>query len=73
MTETTPVSAQKPAPAAASSLVTLDAFCVALSAREKRSHHMIGAFHHSQRVAKALFDTAANYQTRYDNFCNQPA
>lgn len=72
MTETTPVPAQKVAPAPASN-VALDNFCVALSAREKRSHHMIGAFHHSQRVAKNLFDSAANYQSLYDKFVNQPA
>jgi hypothetical protein len=68
----TPVPAQKLAPVAPTN-VTLDGFCVALSAREKRSHHMIGAFHHSQRLAKNLFDSAANYQSLYDKFCNQPA
>lgn len=68
----TPVPAQKRAPATSSSVVTLDNFCVELSARDKRPH-MIGAFHHSQRVAKILFDTPASYQTRYGNFVNQPA
>lgn len=73
MTETTPVPAQKPAPAAASSNVTLDAFCVSLSARDKHRHHMIGSFHHSQRVAKNFIDSASNYQALYDKFVNQPA
>lgn len=52
--------------------VTLDNFCVALSARDHRPH-MIGAFHHAQRVAKKVFDTPANYQARYDEFGNLPA
>jgi hypothetical protein len=52
--------------------VTLDNFCVALSARDKRPH-MVGAFHHSQRVANKVFDTSANYQARYDAFVIQPA
>ena len=52
--------------------VTLDNFCLALSVRDKRPH-MIGSFHHSQRVAEKPFDTQANYQARYDAFVNQPA
>jgi hypothetical protein len=43
--------------------VTLENFCVALSARDKRPH-MVGAFYTSQVVAKSLFDTPANYQSR---------
>lgn len=69
MTDIT-VPAAKSAPTAVN--VTLDNFCVGLSARKERSH-MIGAFHHSQRVAKKPFDTAANYQAAYDKFVNQPA
>jgi hypothetical protein len=52
--------------------VTLDKFCVVLSTREKRPH-MIGAFHHSQRVAKKLIDTPANYQAAFDAFVKAPA
>jgi hypothetical protein len=52
--------------------VTLENFCVSLSARDNRPH-MVGAFYTSQVVAKSLFDTPESYQSRYDAFVNQPA
>lgn len=52
--------------------VTLENFCVALSARDNRPH-MVGAFYTSQVVAKNLFDAPATYQARYDEFVNLPA
>lgn len=52
--------------------VTLDNFCIALSARDRRVE-LIGAFHFDQRAAQQLFDTPANYQKRFDAFATQPA
>jgi hypothetical protein len=52
--------------------ITLQAFCTALSATDKRAE-LIGAFHHAQVAAKHLFDTHDNFQLRFVTFCSAPA
>lgn len=52
--------------------VSLTHFCVHLSSRV-RAPEMIGAFEHSERVAKRMMDSTENYQARYEAFTTQPA
>jgi hypothetical protein len=51
--------------------VTLQTFCVDLSATDRRAE-LIGAFHHSETLAGHLFDTVENFQARYAYFCTAP-
>ena len=50
----------------------LDEFCSRLSATDKRVE-LIGAFHHSEKVAGRNKDNSSAYAARFVEFCNQPA
>lgn len=58
--------------AGASVPLTLQEFCIRLSAEDKRVA-LIGAFEHSERRSKRLKDTAEKYAERYQQFINRPA
>jgi len=60
------------APAQKSEPLSLNEFCIRLSAKDKRVE-LIGGFEHSERVAGRMTDTAENYSERYTKFLNQPA
>lgn len=62
----------KAAPETTSEPLSLNEFCIRLSATDKRVE-LIGGFEHSERVAGRMTDTAVNYAERYTKFLNQPA
>jgi cell division septation protein DedD len=69
-----PTKAAPPAPPSSSAAptVTLETFCAARSATDKRVE-LIGAFHNAEQRAQHLSDTQDNYQARFDAFCSAPA
>ena len=52
--------------------LSLDEFCSRLSSTDKRVE-MIGAFHHTEKVAGRNKDVESAYIARYSAFINQPA
>lgn len=62
--EATPVAAGVP--------LSLNEFCIRLSAKDKRVE-LIGGFEYVERVAGRLSDTAEQYEQRFTEFLNQPA
>lgn len=52
--------------------LTLDEFCIRLSARDKRVE-MIGGFNHAEKQAGRIKDREAAFSERYAAFQNQPA
>jgi hypothetical protein len=66
-----------PAPAApeqgeAEIPLTLDEFCIRLSASDARVE-LIGGFHHTEAVAGRSKDVESAFRARFDEFVNQPA
>lgn len=52
--------------------VTLAEFCARLSESVRRPE-LIGAFEYVERSAGRLRDAPADYQARFESFCNAPA
>lgn len=69
-------SAATPAPAAASTTATpapskpipLAEFCRARSVRMGRKIEILSGFHHTEKIAGRLLDTAANYEQRFQAY-----
>lgn len=78
--ERTPSPSTSPTPARRSTdpappgppSITIENFCVHLSAADKRVE-LIGAFHNAESAAKHYLDTQDNYQERFTAFCSAPA
>ena len=51
--------------------VTLEEFCIRLSAKDRRVE-MIGAFEHVEKTAGRLKDIESEYTARYEEFINKP-
>lgn len=51
--------------------VTLDEFCIRLSAKDRRVE-LIGAFEHEEKKAGHLKDIETAYMTRYEEFVKKP-
>jgi alpha-beta hydrolase superfamily lysophospholipase len=62
-----PVPTGDPVTDKASDKVSLNRFCTDLSTTDKRVE-LIGGFHHSEKVAGRLRDTAEAYSQRYAAF-----
>lgn len=77
MTATKTTSSEKPSAtdvveAPASFKLTLDEYCARRSQTDRRVE-LIGAFHHSEKVAGRVKDDEAAFDARLDEFANKPA
>ena len=63
-----PMAASTPATPVAAKPIPLDTFCRDKSLSQGRRVELLAGFHHSEKRANRLFDTAENYETRFKTF-----